>query len=196
MGETVPDTTEQTAREQVFPADDTDSTDGLPGDPLIEEMENIQAVMAQYPELDRWKPYTSPYGDGVFHITGNFFGDRDDDLAVLIISEDDSEPKGLQDCVKICIVNQGEYGVRYVVLDQVDEFRAGCGFDWVGEFKTVPAGEPLFSNWKDDFRSFDRVPEDEIVYLPYDAIFAHVADACGGGFIFWKNGRWNWLQQE
>jgi hypothetical protein len=58
------------------------------------------------------------------------------------------------------------------------------------------AGDTLWSNYEDDFRSFSEVPEDEKVVLTHDSFYAHASESCGGGFIFWKDGMWNWLQQE
>ena len=60
----------------------------------------------------------------------------------------------------------------------------------------VGKGTPLWSNYEDEFREFKSVPKNEIVKLNYDAIYIHEAEACGGRFIFWKNNKWNWLQQE
>lgn len=60
----------------------------------------------------------------------------------------------------------------------------------------VPQGQPLWSNYENDFRNFADVPEAEIQRLTYDALYVHEAESCGGGFIFWQNNQWNWLQQE
>ena len=51
-------------------------------------------------------------------------------------------------------------------------------------------------NGKKISRDIVLKPKNEIVQLNYDAIYVHNAEACGGGFIFWKNNKWNWLQQE
>ncbi|MDG1913131.1 MAG: hypothetical protein P8I55_00905 [Crocinitomix sp.] len=62
--------------------------------------------------------------------------------------------------------------------------------------KIIINGDTLWSNYTDDWRRIEEVPENELVQLQYNAIFAHAAEACGGGFIFWKDDKWNWLQQE
>ncbi|MCC8018213.1 MAG: hypothetical protein LIO85_00320 [Rikenellaceae bacterium] len=165
-----------------------DSPRDLPDDSLSEEIENIAAILAQYPELADYVPHVPDYGDGVFHVSGNFFGERDDDIAVLVRTVDTGR-------VRLLFINKGNHYGRMFVFFEEDN-PGGDDYYWVGEMRAVPAGEPLWSNYTDDFRAFEDVPEDEIVYLPYDAVYVHVAEACGGGFVYWDDGVFRWLQQE
>ncbi len=158
----------------------------------IEETENIRAILSEHPELAEWRLYVNNYNQKVFFAFGNFFGERDDDLALLIHAGEESGADGSPPSVKLCILNKGSYGIYFIGLDE----HSGGDYAWVGELRVVPAGEPLWSNYEDDFRSFSEVPEEEIVYLDYDALFVHADGACGGGFIFWKEDDFHWLQQE
>ncbi len=122
-----------------------------------------------------------------FYIKGDFFGDGVEDIAVLV--------KDSKNMVKIGIINYGKSTRVYFLGEKNDPFEID-DYNWVGIFEKVPEGEVLWSNYTDDFREFKEVPEKEKVRLNYDAIFVHQLEACGGGFIFWKNGKFNWLQQE
>ncbi|MCD8173534.1 MAG: hypothetical protein LUD76_08790 [Alistipes sp.] len=157
-------------------------------DTMSEEVENIVSILGQFPELEDYVPHVPDYGDGVFHVSGNFFGERDDDLAVLVRTKDTGR-------VRLLFINKGNrYGRMFVFFEENNP--GGDDYYWVGEMRAVPAGEPLWSNYTDDFRAFEDVPEDEIVIMPYDAVYVHVAEACGGGFIYWDDGVFRWLQQE
>lgn len=146
------------------------------------------ATMRDFAELDGWWPYNA--SDGEFALRGNFFGDRNDDVAVLAQNE-------VTGWVRIYVLNRGRHGVVEVAFGEDDP--GGDDYSWVGVFSLIAAGEPIWSNWDDeagDFRNLEDVPQDEIVELDYDAFLVHMAEACGGGIIFWKDGKFNWQQQE
>ena len=122
-----------------------------------------------------------------FALKGDFFGDGiEDDLFRMI------DPNGK---VRLMIINHQKNGSKvYGLGGEKDPFGIeGYGFTILNK---MPKGTTLWSNYEDDFREFESVPKNEIVKLNYDAIYVHEAEACGGGFIFWKNNKWNWLQQE
>lgn len=131
-------------------------------------------ALKEYQVCTRFKNYA---------LSGDFYGDGVEDLALLI------EKKGQ---VHLGIINYHDSATTYLFGENGEYDDYG----WAGVFKRVPAGDTLWSNYEDDFRSFDEVPENEKVVLPYDAILAHALESCGGGFIFWKDGQFNWLQQE
>ncbi|HBV16664.1 hypothetical protein [Chryseobacterium carnipullorum] len=77
----------------------------------------------------------------------------------------------------------------------------GQGFDdldWVGVFEKAPKGELYWNNVNDDgdIMSDEDVKESDKIKLPHDGIFIHQEEACGGGVIYWKNGKFDWIQQE
>ena len=42
----------------------------------------------------------------------------------------------------------------------------------------------------------DQVPDNKKIILPADGIFVHVDESSGGGIIYYKNGKYVWLQQD
>ena len=142
-------------------------------------------TLRRHPELSKYNLYTDV---DTFFVKGDFYGDTIEDIALLI-------KKKLE--VKLCIINYGpEPDVKILGNKQEWDSLGLKEFSWVGEFKIVKKGEILWSNYIDDFRNFEDVSESEKVKLDYDALFVHASESCGGGFIFWKDGKFNWLQQE
>lgn len=130
--------------------------------------------------------YTLKKRDANAYIVGDFFGDNIDDLAILL--EDDN------DNVVIGIINYGKTIEILFPGKEDDSFKAER--EPSGKFIKVNKGEVLWSNYINDFRDFKDVPDKEKVILTYDAIYVHADESCGGGFIFWKDGKFNWLLQE
>ena len=78
---------------------------------------------------------------------------------------------------------------------------AGQGFDdidWVGIFEVAPKNEIYYNNVNDDGEIImeDEVKETDKIRLPNDGIFIHQSESCGGGVIYLKNGKFEWIQQE
>ena len=144
--------------------------------------DSIQNILNAYPEFEEWKVFDEYES---FYLKGDFYGDGFEDLAVLVQGSSG---------VSIGIVNSGnETTVDFI--DGRDSLYVD-EFGWAGVFKTTEPYDTLYSNYEGDWRSLADVPLNEIVILPYNAIYAHAAESCGGGFIFWKDNQWNWLQQE
>ncbi|KAB2809977.1 hypothetical protein [Phaeocystidibacter luteus] len=120
-------------------------------------------------------------------VFGDFYGDGIQDTALIATIGDEH---------KLLVVDYQSDTALINIVEDGGETIQTTDFSWVGVFKAIPAGDTLFSNYTDDWRSLSDVPEDERVVLTYDALFVHMAEACGGGFIFWKDEKWNWLQQE
>ncbi|MHC8950384.1 hypothetical protein [Sphingobacterium hungaricum] len=148
----------------------------------IKKLDEFETFIHEFPELQDYQVYSEhkPY-----YLEGDFFGDGIQDLAILIQR---------QDSVKLSVIDFSKNGKTVHILGEDGEFESD--YSWIGDFEKVKAGEVLWSNYEDDFRSLEDVPEEEKVYLTYNAIFVHAPESCGGGFIFWKDGKFNWLQQE
>ncbi|WP_433836396.1 hypothetical protein [Flavobacterium anhuiense] len=77
----------------------------------------------------------------------------------------------------------------------------GQGFDeidWAGIFEKAPKNEIYFNNVNDDGEIIgeEQVAEEDKIKLPNDGIFIHADESCGGGVIYLKNGKYEWIQQE
>lgn len=70
--------------------------------------------------------------------------------------------------------------------------------DWVGIFEKAPKNEVYFNNVNDDGEIIgeEDVKEEDKIKLQNDGIFIHADESCGGGIIYLKNGKYEWIQQE
>ncbi|MCD9855887.1 hypothetical protein LUD75_14270 [Epilithonimonas sp. JDS] len=120
----------------------------------------------------------------------------------------DLDGDGLMDIVNIVqdLENQ-KYGLEILFGNKkmdilgVGKDIAGQGIDdieWVGIFEVAPKNEVYYNNVSDDgeILSEDQVKESDKIKLPNDGIFIHNAESCGGGVIYLKNGKYEWIQQE
>ena len=76
----------------------------------------------------------------------------------------------------------------------------GQGFDdmeWIGIFEKAPKGDVYWNNVESgEIISEEDVKEANKIKLPNDGIYVHAAESCGGGVIYLKNGKFEWIQQE
>jgi len=77
----------------------------------------------------------------------------------------------------------------------------GRGFDeidWAGIFEKASKNEVYFDNVNEDgdIIGEEQVAEEDKIKLPNDGIFIHAEESCGGGVIYLKNGKYEWIQQE
>ncbi len=140
-------------------------------------------ILTQFSEFD---DYTINTESNQFYIAGDFYGDKTEDIAVLV---------NISNETKIGIIDYGNDTIIKFIGNNEDSLGS-TNYSWIGIFKSVESGDTLWSNYEDDWRSIDDVPLNEKVVLNYNAIYAHAPESCGGGFIFWKDNKWNWLQQE
>lgn len=70
--------------------------------------------------------------------------------------------------------------------------------DWVGIFEKVPKNEIYWNNVNSEgeILSKDEINEVDKIKLLNDGIFIHAEESCGGGIIYLKNGKYEWIQQE
>jgi hypothetical protein len=70
-------------------------------------------------------------------------------------------------------------------------------FNWVGQFAVTKKGTKVWDNvLNDEIVGEDQVPDNKKFFLQTDGIFIHVDEASGGGIIYFKNGKYAWVQQE
>ncbi|KAF2516582.1 hypothetical protein [Flavobacterium foetidum] len=70
--------------------------------------------------------------------------------------------------------------------------------DWVGIFEKAPKNEVYYNNVNEEGEIIgeDQVKEEDKIKLQQDGIFIHADESCGGGVIYLKNGKYEWIQQE
>lgn len=149
-----------------------------------EFVQQIDQEIQKYPAL---KDFYLSTAFKSFVLRGDFFGDG--------IVDDLYRMTDTNGNTRLMIVNQQKSGVKIYGLGGAEDPFEIESYDF-GILQKVDKQTPLWSNYTDDFRELKDVPKNEILQLNYDAIYVHNAEACGGGFIFWKNNKWNWLQQE
>ena len=123
-----------------------------------------------------------------FAIKGDFFGDGVVDYLYRMI-----DTKGY---TRLYIVNNLKKGSQiYGLGGEKDPFKIK-NYDF-GTLMMIPKGTSLYSNYKDGIkRNLNGVSKNEIVTLEYDAIYVHQENAKEGGYIYRKDGKWNWLNQK
>ncbi len=123
-----------------------------------------------------------------FAIKGDFFGDGVVDYLYRMI-----DTKGN---TRLYIVNNMKKGSQiYGLGGAKDPFKI-TNYDFE-TLMVVPKGTPLWSNNKNGItRNLNGISKNEIVTLDYDAIYVHHENSKEGGFIYRKDGKWNWLNQK
>lgn len=70
-------------------------------------------------------------------------------------------------------------------------------FNWVGQFEIIQKGAKIWDNVIDgEIVGEDQVPESKKINLKTDGIFVHIDEGGGGGIIYYKNGKYEWVQQD
>ncbi|HEX8015097.1 MAG TPA: hypothetical protein VF465_07675 [Flavobacterium sp.] len=70
--------------------------------------------------------------------------------------------------------------------------------DWAGIFEKAPKNEIYWNNvnGEGDILTDEEIKESDKIKLLNDGIFMHAKESCGGGIIYLKNGKYEWIQQE
>ena len=70
--------------------------------------------------------------------------------------------------------------------------------DWAGIFEKAPKNEIYWNNvnGKGELLLEKEIKEVEKIKLLNDGIFMHAEESCGGGIIYLKDGKYEWIQQE
>ncbi|WP_108868071.1 SH3 domain-containing protein [Aquimarina aquimarini] len=154
---------------------------------LKSKNESIKEVTNEISKYSEFKGLTLNTEIKPFYLKGNFFGDKKNDMVVLL--------KNKKGETKIGFIDYGQKTRIHILGNNNDPFNM-TSYGWVGVFKKVNRNETLWSNYEDDFVDFKDVPENKKVKINYNALYMHASESCGGGFVYWKNGKFNWLQQE
>ncbi|MEA9414930.1 hypothetical protein [Flavobacterium sp. PL02] len=70
--------------------------------------------------------------------------------------------------------------------------------DWAGIFEKAPKNELYWNNVNNEgeIMADEEVNEADKIKLLNDGIFIHAEESCGGGVIYLKDGKYEWIQQE
>jgi len=170
----------------------TEQREGFVFDAFLEDKQTfVKRIEEEFLKFNQFENYQLDTENDIFCLKGDFFGDKITDTAILLRCKN---------------LNKEEYYDKNIVIlnyvattqePKITFLSDEDGYEWVGVFIKINAGTALWSNYEDDDgRSFEEVPKKDKVFLNYDAFLLHAAEACGGGFVFWKNNKFNWLQQE
>ncbi|GGF23304.1 hypothetical protein [Flavobacterium limi] len=70
--------------------------------------------------------------------------------------------------------------------------------DWAGIFEKAPKNKIYWNNVNEDgeILSEEEIKDVDKIKLLNDGIYMHAEESCGGGIIYMKNGKYEWIQQE
>ena len=157
-------------------------------DGYLEKMTtNIDRITRELMQFNEFENLKINESKSPFYLEGDFYGDGINDIAVLLENK--------AGATKIGIINYNKNNSLHI-LGNLNNPSNEADYGWTGIFKKVDKGVVLWSNYEDDFVDFKDVPENKKVKLKYNSLYLHASESCGGGFIYWKNGKFNWLQQE
>jgi uncharacterized protein YgiM (DUF1202 family) len=141
-----------------------------------------------------------------YYIEGDFNGDEKEDIAILIESNILDErgnyltgvlisPKDNLESEPIILGVGLKEGIRGAKATFDDD-----DYTWVGVFETVNKGDTLEPNWNietnDWYDENDIIPKEKKVYLANDAMYLHQEGSCGGGYIYWEDGKFHWINLD
>lgn len=157
---------------------------------LDDEQTFVKRIEEEFLKFNQFENYQLDTENDIFCLKGDFFGDKITDTAILLRCKNLNKEEYYDKNIVILNYNTTSKEPKVTFLSDED------GYEWVGVFIKINAGTALWSNYDEDFIDFKDVPKKDKVFLNYDAFLLHAAESCGGGFVFWKNNKFNWLQQE
>jgi hypothetical protein len=106
------------------------------------------------------------------------------------------------------IVRSGKSGLRITFENGNKTDYLGLGnnvlkqgfdeIDWVGIFEKASKNGLYWNNVNDDgeIMADEEIKEEDKIKLLNDRIYIHAEESCGGGVIYLKDGKYEWIQQE
>jgi len=141
-----------------------------------------------------------------FYLEGDFNGDKKEDIAILIesdiLDEDGNYQTGILISQKDSLDNEPIiFGVGLEEGIKGAEATFSCNdYTWVGIFEVVKKGDTIEPNWNTETENWyeedEIIPEEKKVYLTSDAMFIHQESSCGGAYIYWKDGKFHWMNLD
>lgn len=124
-----------------------------------------------------------------FIVTGYFNADDILDTAILVRHKLTGKDA--------LFIKHGRTDKSYLLKNGKDLGTDFDDFNWVGQFSVTKKGTEIWDNVIDgEIVGEDQVPENRKIILKTDGIWVHVDEASGGGIIYYKNGKYAWVQQD
>lgn len=124
-----------------------------------------------------------------FFVTGYFNPDDILDTAILVRHKSTSKDA--------LFIKHGRTDKYFLLLQGKDVGTDFPDFNWVGQFEVVKKGTKVWHNVIDgEIVGEDQVPDNKKIILLTDGIFVHLDEASGGGILYYKNGKYVWIQQD
>lgn len=133
--------------------------------------------------------YTPSKTHNPFMVTGMFNNDATPDTAMLIRHKATGKDA--------LFIKHGGTAESFLLKKGSDAGTDFDDFNWVQIFEVTPKGTRIWENVIDgEIVGEEQVPDSMKVTLSTDAIFVHVDEACGGGYLYFRDGKYTWVQQD
>jgi len=124
-----------------------------------------------------------------FMVTGYF--NPDDILDTAILVRHTSTGKDA------LFIKHGGTGKSFLLKNGKDVGSDFDDFHWVGQFEVMKKGRKVWNNVVDgEIVGDEQVSDNKKITLQNDGIFIHEDEGGGGGIIYFKNGKYVWVQQD
>jgi hypothetical protein len=124
-----------------------------------------------------------------FLVTGYFNADNILDTAVIV-----REKSTGKDAL---FIKHGGIDKSFLLKNGKDVGTDVDDFHWVGQFEIIKKGTKIWGNViNGEIVGEEQVPENKKITLQTDGILVHEEEGGGGGILYFKNGKYVWVQQD
>jgi hypothetical protein len=124
-----------------------------------------------------------------FMVTGYFNADDILDTAILVRHKSTGKDA--------LFIKHGGTNKSFLLRNGKDVGSDFDDFHWVGQFEVMKKGKKVWNNVVDgEIVGEDQVLDSKKITLMTDGIFVHEDEGGGGGIIYFKNGKYIWVQQD
>jgi hypothetical protein len=124
-----------------------------------------------------------------FMVTGCFNPDDILDTAILVRHKSTSKDA--------LFIKYGGTDKSFLLKNGKDVGTDFPDFNWVGQFELIKKGTNVWENVVyGEIVGENQVPDNKKITMLTDALFLHVEESSGGGIIYYKSGKYIWVQQD
>jgi hypothetical protein len=160
-------------------------------EPIKNTIERIEKEFSQFKEFNNCKLDTNAKPT---YLIGDFFGDAILDKAIMVKYGGKTKVKVINYTKNNAVVHDFDDMLENGVKHDIDDYY------WADQFEIIP---PLSLMQATAFDSNSNIITDSVALstmpifqVPYNSIFVHNTESCGGASIYWKNGSFHWVQNE